>query len=344
MGRKAGSGGGCVTGGEVGEAGSSVALGSLVGAGLLPSWPLAVGVAVTADGAVEVASRWLGGDPSLHAATTSAAARMALAKARERRLGQEKTESIMRFMSVTLRDCEVRGSRRAAGWLLLVITPVLVLAACGGGAEPTQTSSPQRTNEIVAASIEAMTQVNSFRFTLDNEGGETPIPTGLDLRRASGIMVKPDRLQAELFALFSGLTVRIDVISVDDKTYVTNPISGAWQVFDASLDPLTFFDPAVGVPLILRSLQDPRQGADGFLNGAPIHTIIARVPAEAVQFIAGSFAEESILDIEMLIDEEKFYVREATLDGRITEDEPEGIVRTLRFSDFGVAFDIVPPV
>ena len=75
-----------------------------------------------------------------------------------------------------------------------------------------------------------------------------------------------------------------------------------------------------------------------------MHTITGRAPAEAAQFMAGSFAEDSTLEIEVLIDAETHELLRAFLDGRLTVDEPEGVSRTLQFSDFGATFEIEPPV
>ena len=198
--------------------------------------------------------------------------------------------------------------------------------------------------EIIAAAIDAMTQVTSFRFILENEGGETPISNGLGLRRAEGAMVRPDRLEAEIDAVFAGLVLRLEVIGAGGKTYMTNPISGEWQVFEAYLNPLAFFDPAEGVPRVLRGLEDLLLGEPTEVDGRAVHAITGRVPAEAAQFMAGSFAEGSILDAVLLIDAETHELLEAVLDGRLTVDEPEGVSRTLRFSDFGAAFEIEPPI
>ena len=239
--------------------------------------------------------------------------------------------------------------RRAVAGLLPVLTLLLVLAACGGGEEPTPppsaTPTPApRPEDVIAASIDAMAQVNSFRYILENEGGETPISNGLGLRRAEGYMVRPDQLYAEIDAVFAGLVLRLEVVGAGGLTYMTNPISGEWQTFETALNPLAFFDPAEGVPRVLRGMEGLRLGEPAEFDGRPVHAITGRTPAEAAQFIAGSFAEGSILDVEVLIDAETHELRRAFLDGRLTVDEPEGVSRTLRLSDFGASFEVEPPI
>ena len=328
----------------------AVAVGSAaraVGDGGVVDSAMGTGVAV---GAGDVGAAGVGAAPS-HDARTSAAASTAASSDNLRRLGCGGVESIMRSMSMALRGpAWGRGfGRRAAVRLLPVLTLLLVLAACSGGEEPTSTPSSTPTavpspGEIIAASIDAMTQVTSFRFLLENEGGETPISNGLGLRRAEGAMVTPDRLEAEIDAVFAGLVLRLEVVGAGGKTYMTNPISGEWQVFDTDLNPLAFFDPAEGVPRVLRGMEDLLLGELAEVDGRAAYAISGRVPAEAAQFMAGSFAEGSILDADLLIDAETYELLEAVLDGRLTADEPEGVSRTLRFSDFGAAFEIEPPI
>ena len=258
----------------------------------------------------------------------------------------------MRGMSMAL--CSLAWARggfggRAAVRFLPVLTLLFALAACGGGEAPTSapaaTPTPApRPGDVLAASIDAMAQVNSFRYTLENEGGETSISNGLGLRRAAGFMIRPDGLYAEIDAVFAGLVLRLEVVGVDGKTYMTNPISGEWQIFETALNPLAFFDPAEGVPRVLRGMEDVRMAEPTEFDERPVHAITGRVPAEAAQFMAGSYAEGSILDVEVLIDTETHELRRAFLDGRLTVDEPEGVSRTLRFSDFGAAFEIEPPI
>ncbi len=189
-----------------------------------------------------------------------------------------------------------------------------------------------------------MIGVDSFRFELRNEGGETPIPGGLGLRGAEGVMSKPDLIDVMVKATFSGFIVELHIISVDDRTYMTNPISGAWQTFEVGLSPVAFFDPATGVNLILESLLEPALGEDTVVDGTPAHRVTGRLPARAAQFIAGGYLEGAVLDAELLIGKDDSLLRRVELRGVLTEGEPPGIVRVLNFSEFGRLFEIEAPI
>lgn len=227
----------------------------------------------------------------------------------------------------------------------LLGTTALAVAACGGGDAATATPPPGLSpRDVLDSSAAAMAEVSSFRYSLENFGGETPLTAGLSMRSARGVMAQPDQLTAQISASFSGFRVEVNVISVGQRTYMTNPITGGWQTFDTGLSPVAFFDPVKGVNLILQGMIQPSIGEPSEVDGAPAVRIVGQLPAEAVQFIAGSFAEGSVLEAELLIGQEDRLLKHVRLAGRITEGEPDGMVRVLTFSDFNQTFDIKPPV
>ncbi len=231
-------------------------------------------------------------------------------------------------------------------WLVLLGgTLAVVLAACGGGSKETPPPSPAASvRTVLEGSARAMAQVTSFRFALDQTGGDTPIPGGLGLRSARGAMARPDRLTADIKASVAGFIVEVKVVSVGDRAFMTNPITGAWQTYERGVSPVAFLDPAKGVGLILQSLIDPSIEGEAASGGAPAFRVRGRLPAEAVQFVAGSFAEGSVVDAALLIARDDLRLRQATLAGRITKNETEGIVRVLTFSEFDRPVTIEPPV
>lgn len=189
-----------------------------------------------------------------------------------------------------------------------------------------------------------MAQVSSFRFKLESRGGSTPIPTGLEMSSAEGAMSKPAQVEVKVKARFSGFVVEVRVISVGEVTFMTNPITGQWQRFESGLSPVAFFDPARGVNLVLDSLSKTSLLPDDPVDGVAAYRLRGRLPASAVQFIAGSFVEGSVLDAELWIGKGDFHLRQVRLEGVITPGERPGLVRLLTFTDFNQPFSIQPPI
>ncbi len=227
-------------------------------------------------------------------------------------------------------------------WSMLIITLALVQAACGGGETAAPAPAQLTARQVLERSAQAMTGVSAFRVSLETTGGETPIPGGLGLRSAAGVMARPDRLSAQVKAMALGFLVEVKVISAGGKTYMTNPLGGGWQTYDSAVSPVAFLDPAKGVALILQSMQSPV--LEGEVAGSAGYRVRGKLPAQAAQFVAGSFAEGAVVDATLVIGKDGLRLLQATLSGRITKDEPPGIVRTLVFSEFDQPVTIEPPV
>jgi len=228
--------------------------------------------------------------------------------------------------------------------LLPLLSFSLLLIACSGGDRPAPPPERPTAGEVLARSSKAMADVTSFKFTLESQGGNTPIPAGLEMSGADGVMAQPDRLDVKVKARFAGFVVEVRVISVGEQTFMTNPLTGAWQRFDSALSPVAFFDPAKGVGLVLDSFTAPELLQDAPIDGAASYHARGRLPGSAVRFIAGSSIEGSVLDAEVWIGKQDLLLRRIRLEGRLTPTEVPGIVRVLSFADFNKPQNIQAPV
>lgn len=228
------------------------------------------------------------------------------------------------------------------GRMALAVVAVVASAACGGSSTPA--SAPQLSaQQLLDGSATRMGAVDSFRFKLENEGGETPLPTGLAMRSAQGVMVKPDRLDLQVKALFAGFSVEVRVVNVGPTTYVTDPLTAKWDRYESALSPAAFFDPVKGINSILKDVTDATLDGEASVGGVQTYQLRGKLPAQSVQFLAGSYAEGSVLEAVLNIAKENYLLRQVRLTGQLTAEERPGISRTLTFSDFGQAFDVRPP-
>ena len=236
--------------------------------------------------------------------------------------------------------------------------------ACGGGngvpqatpapspapsPTPTPTATPTPTPTPVpfdaAAALDrsgrAMQDLESFRFELThNEGGTEFIP-GMVVEEALGDVVKPDRLSLKFSGTFGGgYAIKSTLVSVGDTTYMTNPLTGAWQEMDAAVSPLGFFNPTVGIAAMMLRLEDPREVEPG---GDGVHRMTGTLPAAALSPLLGSAIRDAYVDVDLTIDAERHYLLEAIVSGRVIESDEEGIVRTIELRDFGEPIVIEAP-
>src|SRR5438876_5176202 len=102
---------------------------------------------------------------------------------------------------------------------LILLTFLLALSACGGG-------SPPSAQQLISNAQAAIQKVTSYHFNLavDNPGtGAT-----LVIKSADGDILVPDKLKANADALVLGNVVQVQIITIGDKEYLTDPITGKW--------------------------------------------------------------------------------------------------------------------
>ena len=231
--------------------------------------------------------------------------------------------------------------------IALVLAMALMLSlACRSSVTPTptETATTFSVQQVLANAAEKFEALESFHFTLDHQGGGTPIAMGLEMEKVVGNAVAPDKLSADIEANIRGLYVEVTTIAIGDSTYLTNPFTQEFEDISIAIKPGGFFDPARGVGAIIREAMEPTVIAETFLGDVPVFHVAGKVASESLRSIFASAVEGIILDAEIWIGMDDFLVRQITLDGRITSDEDDGIFRTLTLSDFDQPFTIEAPV
>jgi hypothetical protein len=231
-------------------------------------------------------------------------------------------------------------TRQSAALIVVLSFLVLIITVAGCGESAT---SPLRASEVVSKSIEEMEAVNSFHFVLDQAGGGTPIAMGLEMTSADGDVVRPDRLKATISGKFSGMFLEVQLISVGEDIYMTNPLSGKWELLPTQFSVLKVFDPNTGITAIMKGMVDLTRLDDEKVEGISCYHLGGSIDSDKLRPITVSSVEGVAIPIEIWIGEEDFLVRHIKLEGKITEGEVEGIIRTLTLSGFNKEVSIEVP-
>jgi hypothetical protein len=221
--------------------------------------------------------------------------------------------------------------------LTLLLIPALLLA-CGD--DPT--SDPRSAGDILTASRTAVQGVTSFHFRLTHENGTTPMPLNLRLVSAEGDVQVPDRLQADVRASASSISVNVEVIGIADRAWVTNPFTRRWQTLPgATIQDVA--DPAALVTSILGSIQDPKTEGQSEVDGVQAVKITGTLDSSAIEAALSSVQPGLPVTVDLWIGVEDGLPRRARISGRLAQDEPENIVRQVDLSRFNSRVDIQPP-
>ena len=239
------------------------------------------------------------------------------------------------------------SSRILAPGASLLLLLVIAAAACTP-AEPTATPTPSPTPPpsalaILAASGVSMAALQSFRFSLSHENGGTPIGAGLVVADVEGDVVKPDGLSLSLGATFSGFFVEVDLVALDGVTYMTDPITQSWEVQEAGVNPLAFFDPASGIDSIMSDLSEPSLLEPETLEGVTAHRISGKLPSASLAPLLSTVALDLIVDTEVWIGVDDSYLRKVVFRGEVVPGDAAEVVRTIELSNFDLTVEIEAP-
>jgi hypothetical protein len=129
--------------------------------------------------------------------------------------------------------------------------PLVLLAAAGCRAgEP-----PPPPDEIVSRSMETMTALPGFSFSISRTGGPAYVDENetISFSRAEGKYTAPDSAAATVRVIVPGIVAEIDVIAIADRYWETDPFTRQWIELAAgrAFNPAALFDAAAGLPALL---------------------------------------------------------------------------------------------
>ncbi|MBI2855892.1 MAG: LppX_LprAFG lipoprotein [Chloroflexi bacterium] len=188
-----------------------------------------------------------------------------------------------------------------------------------------------------------MALLDSFHFQLGHKGGGTSIAEGLVIKEVDGDVVEPDKLRLTWEGTFGGFFVRADVIAIEGETYMTDPITKKWGTISGEVNPLGFFDPAVGVAAIMADFIEASLVGKERLANTDTYRIQGRLPSQSLYPLLFTVAQDMMVDTEVWVGADDGYLRQVIFRGKVTQDEAEGITRTIRLSGFNAPVEIAAP-
>ncbi len=228
----------------------------------------------------------------------------------------------------------------------------LLLAACGGGnggeqASATPAPAPATARALLDGAAERFGALQSFSFVYDFAGDSQPIVLNLEMERAEGSIQQPDRLAAAVSARvprLGDLKVEVDFVGVGDESWITNPFDrSAWITLEGN--PIAdVLDPAAGIAAVMRTVASPQVTGEERIGGADTWRIEGTFDSgELEAFVETAEAGHAVRGV-IWIGREEPLIHRIHLRGRLSADEPAGILRRIDLSDFDRADAIEPPV
>lgn len=233
-----------------------------------------------------------------------------------------------------------RPVRRYFGVLAASSALLASAVACGERAEPAPVEELTPA-QILERASERMAELSGFAFVLEHENGFTRIVQGLAMERAEGRVAGGDRMEAHLRARAGPVNVQLGIIILPEDSWITNPFTGEWEREPLSISQL--FDPATGVPSLIRELQDPQMTGIETVGGAQAYRVEASIPSDLLSRLAPAATPGRVIQVRAWVGVQDPVVHRVEIIGPLEEGDGEDVVRRLALSDFDADFSIVAP-
>ncbi len=223
-------------------------------------------------------------------------------------------------------------------FLLSLLALLLLTTACGGSS-----SNVPDAQQLISQAQTAIQQVKSYHFnlTVDNPG----TVGALIIKTADGDVLVPDKLQAKANVLVVGNVVQVQIITIGDKQYMTNPITNQWMNTSGLLDPRTLSDSKTGVAAILSHIENPSTPADANVDGTSCWSIDGKLDAQYLAGITGGGAPAGTkVNVNTCIGKSDHLPYLIKMSGVAAQGDSDKTVRTFKLSKFNESLTITAPI
>ena len=248
----------------------------------------------------------------------------------------------------------MRGIYLATTLSILVLSSILfTVVACSSPPEPTPTPVPVveptatptpvpiTPAEVAENAAAALEQSGSMWFVLEHENGFTESLGGLELHYIEGAITE-NALSVKAEANLGRIYIEVDAVSIDDETWMTNPLTGEWEPFEDENNPLGFIKPIEAVMNILKNLIEPEFSVDP--KSDEPYKISASLAAENLKSLLGEIKPGAVAGCDVVIDSESFQLKSATITGDVQNQDTSETIRIVDLSRYGEDFGIEPPI
>lgn len=208
--------------------------------------------------------------------------------------------------------------------------------------EPT----PEPFDSLIERSAQQMAQLSSLTFSLHHEEGFTELMPGILLRELNG-EVQIDhgfnlniKGESTLFRSF----IEIGITGIGDKTYLTNPITGKWEILERSFLPFNFAnlgDSLSAILLAFNNSNSTKDRGDGESSG---HQFTGTIMTDDLATLIPGATPMLEVGIDIWISPTTNLIEKVRLSGPIVPNDKDPVIRILRFSSFDEPVSIVAPL
>ncbi|HLK53248.1 MAG TPA: LppX_LprAFG lipoprotein, partial [Candidatus Angelobacter sp.] len=186
------------------------------------------------------------------------------------------------------------SARRVLAYAALFMACALLITSCkfpwqhSTNNAVASTLGPKPTaQQLITAVQKNFRTVTAFHVVMKVENLGTAPDGTIQIRSADGDVVMPDKVKASANVLLSGQVVGVELVSIGDTQYITDPITGQWRVVKGVLNASTLTNPDTGIVSLASKLTSLSQPVADAVNGVPCWRFTGQLDAQVLAFLTG---------------------------------------------------------
>jgi len=231
--------------------------------------------------------------------------------------------------------------------VVLFLASVLLFTGCSlpwQHSNAVANSPKPTTKQLLAALQKNFRNVSAFHVTMQVNNPGKAITNGIQLLNANGDIVMPDKVKAQATVVLSGQSITVNLISIANNQFITDPITGQWRVIKGLLDPRTLTNPDTGIASLIGKVQNVSQPADDTVNGVPCWRVTGQLDAKYLAFFTGGGVPSgTMLQTTSCIGKSDMLPYQLKVTGQAASWDMTNTSRTFLISNYNENISISPP-
>jgi hypothetical protein len=238
---------------------------------------------------------------------------------------------------------------RAFIFLALFLASALLFTGCSlpwqHSSSTALANTPKPTSKQLLSSLQKnFSGVSAFHVVMQVDNPGTVTTDKVQIRKADGDVVMPDKVKATATVILSGQSVTVNLISIGDSQFITDPITGQWRVVKGVLDPRVLTNPNTGIISLINKEQNVSQPVDDSVNGVPCWRVTGQLNAKYIAFFTGGGVPSgTMLQTSACIGKGDSLPYQLKVTGQAAVGDTSSTMRTFFISNYNEAISIIAP-
>lgn len=241
--------------------------------------------------------------------------------------------------------------RRVLAYSALFMVCALLITSCKFPWQHSQTSAAASTlgpkptaQQLIATVQKNFRTVSAFHVVMKVDNLGTAPDGAIQIRSADGDVVMPDKVKASANVLLSGQVVGVELVSIGDTQYITDPITGQWRVVKGVLNASTLTDPNTGIVSLASKLTSLSKPVDDVVNGTPCWRFTGQLDAQVLAFLTGGgMPAGTMLQTSVCVGKADGLPYQLAVTGEAAKGDTTQTARTFNISNYNESINITAP-